>query len=231
MIGKIAIQNFKRFKDSTEFSLRPEGVTFLAGGNNSGKSTLLQALAVWDFARSAVEINKGPAALLSGAPSQAVGVSAEEFSPIALPNLKHLFSDLRTFTGKSGDGYPLRIRCDWPTIAEPPGDRHLEFSLAFSNDRLFLKRTASNLADGDRVPRMAYLPPFAGMGAREERMSQASRKRWIGAVWRARSFAICSMTTGSKTPTNATEPRAQEARHPRPRLPNFGGLTRGNSFC
>ena len=56
MIGKIAIQNFKRFKDSTEFSLRPEGVTFLAGGNNSGKSTLLQALAVWDFARSAVEI-------------------------------------------------------------------------------------------------------------------------------------------------------------------------------
>jgi AAA15 family ATPase/GTPase len=59
MISKVTIQNFKRFKEPAEFVLKPEGVTFLAGGNNSGKSTLLQALAVWEFARSVVEVNKG----------------------------------------------------------------------------------------------------------------------------------------------------------------------------
>jgi predicted ATP-dependent endonuclease of OLD family len=41
MISKVTIQNFKRFKALTV--LKPEGVTFLTGGNNSGKSTLLLA--------------------------------------------------------------------------------------------------------------------------------------------------------------------------------------------
>src|SRR5439155_14429028 len=72
------------------------------------------------------------------------------------------------------------IGCDWQTITNPPWDRHLEFGLALSNDRLFLKPTASNLAQGDPVPRLAYLPPFAGIGPREERMSPAARKRWMG---------------------------------------------------
>jgi ABC-type lipoprotein export system ATPase subunit len=43
MISTVTVQNFKRFKAPTAFSLKPDGVTFLAGGNNSGKSTLLQA--------------------------------------------------------------------------------------------------------------------------------------------------------------------------------------------
>src|SRR5439155_18666765 len=71
-------------------------------------------------------------------------------------------------------------RCDWQTATDPPEDRYLEFGFALSNDRLFLRRTASNLAAGDAVPRMAYLPPFAGMTPREERMSPAVRKRWMG---------------------------------------------------
>lgn len=81
MISKVTIQNFKRFREPTEFILKPEGVTFLAGGNSSGKSTLLQALAVWEFARSVIEVNKGKAAFLAGTGGQGVGVSAEEFSP------------------------------------------------------------------------------------------------------------------------------------------------------
>src|SRR5262252_8696425 len=99
MISKITLKNFKRFKAPTEFVLKPEGVTFLAGGNNSGKSTLLQALAVWEFARSVIEVNKGRVALLAGAGGQGVGVNAEEFSPIALPSLKHLWSDLKVSNG------------------------------------------------------------------------------------------------------------------------------------
>lgn len=180
MISKVTISNFKRFKEATDFVLKPDGVTFLAGGNNSGKSTLLQALAVWEFARSVIEVNKGRIGLNADGASQGIGVSAEEFSPIALPNLKHLWSDLRVFSGKRGDGYTLRIRCDWQSVSKIPSDRYLEFGLALSNDRLFLKRTASDLRPGDTVPRLAYLPPFAGIGPREERLSPAARKRWIG---------------------------------------------------
>jgi hypothetical protein len=49
-----------------------------------------------------------------------------------------------------------------------------------SNDRLFVKATNSNLADGDHIPRMAYLPPFAGMTDREMRTTIAIRRRRIG---------------------------------------------------
>jgi len=180
MITKVTIQNFKRFKDPTEFAFNPQPITFLAGGNNSGKSSLLQALSVWDFARSVIEINKKSSAFLSGAVMNGIGVSAEEFSPMALPDLKLLFSNLRVFTGAAGEGYALRVKCEWKTEFDPPADRYLEFGFALSNDRLFLKPTDSNLAAGDTVPRLAYLPPFAGMGRREERMSHAARKRWMG---------------------------------------------------
>ncbi len=179
MISKVTIQNFKRFKDPTEFAIRPAGVTFLAGGNNSGKSTLLQALAVWEFARSVIEVNKGRDALHSTGRAQGVGVSWEEFSPIALPNLKHLFSDLRTQNAPQDDGYTLRIRCDWQSGA-PAADRYLELGLSLSNDRLFLKKTASNIVAGDSLPRFAYLPPFAGIGPREEKLLPAARQRLIG---------------------------------------------------
>ena len=180
MISQVTIQNFKRFKAPTEFVLKPEGVTFLAGGNNSGKSTLLQALAVWDFARSVIEVNKGKVALLAGTTGQRVRVSAEEFSPIAIPSLKHLWSDLKISNSAAGNGDTLRIRCTWQSTSESLVDRHLEFGFALSNARLSLRCLKSNLADRDPVPRMAYLPPFAGIAPREERMSPVARKRWMG---------------------------------------------------
>ena len=44
MINKVIVKNFKRFKEE-EFLLSESVV--LAGPNNAGKSTLLQAIATW----------------------------------------------------------------------------------------------------------------------------------------------------------------------------------------
>ena len=69
---------------------------------------------------------------------QGVGVSAEEFRLLHFRYLKHLWSNLRVMGGAGGDRvHSLRIRCDWQTAAEPPADRHLEFGLALTNDRLY----------------------------------------------------------------------------------------------
>ena len=48
MIDKVVIENFKRF-DRVEFDLRGRHVV-LAGPNNTGKTTVLQAVAAWGFA-------------------------------------------------------------------------------------------------------------------------------------------------------------------------------------
>lgn len=175
MITKFIIHNFKQFRERTEFSFHPDGVTYLAGGNNSGKSSLLQALAIWEFCRSVTEVNRGKRSLVAGWNGQGIGISAAEFSPIALPDLKHLWSNLRV----GGSGYTLRLRCEWRAAADPPG-KFLEFGLALANDRLFFKPTDSDLTIDDRIPRLAYLPPFAGIAPREDRMLPAARKKWIG---------------------------------------------------
>jgi hypothetical protein len=64
MISRVSTRNFKRFKRPTGFVFKPDRVTFLAGGNHSGKSTLLQALVMWEFARSVIEVHKGKTAFL-----------------------------------------------------------------------------------------------------------------------------------------------------------------------
>ena len=55
-----------------------------------------------------------------------------------------------------------------------------EFGLALSNDRIFVKPTKSTVTAGMAIPQMAYLPSFAGIQPREERLSPAMQRRLIG---------------------------------------------------
>jgi predicted ATPase len=175
MITQIAFHRFKQFRDQT-FDLKP-GVSLLGGGNNSGKSTILHGLAVWEFCRTAIEMERGAELFLIGYSGQGIGLGDDEFSPINVPSLKHLWTNLKTQKDKEPDGYTLKIRCDWGDGASA---RHLEFALSLSNDRLFVKPTDSDLNAGDGFPRFAYLPPFAGMTDREMRLTGAIRRRRIG---------------------------------------------------
>ncbi len=52
--------------------------------------------------------------------------------------------------------------------------------MSLANDRLFVKPTESNLRSADPIPRLAYLPPFAGITDREPRMNGAIRRRRMG---------------------------------------------------
>ena len=175
VITKVSFHRFKQFRDQS-FDLRP-GVSLLGGGNNAGKSTILHGLAVWEFCRTAIEMERGPDTFVAGHGGQGLGLGDDEFSPINVPSLKHLWSNLKTQKDGEPDGYTLKIRSEWDANGSP---RYLEFGLSLANDRLFVKTTSSNLAAGDRIPRVAYLPPFAGMTDRETRTTGAIRRRRIG---------------------------------------------------
>jgi putative AbiEii toxin of type IV toxin-antitoxin system len=175
MLTRVAFHRFKQFKDNS-FALHP-GVSLLGGGNNAGKSSILHGLAVWEFCRTALEMERGAEAFLADYSGQGLGLGDDEFSPINVPSLKHLWTNLKPQRVDEPDGYTLQIRCDWQREGE---DRFLEFGLSLANDRLFVKRTTSNLDLEDKIPRLAYLPPFAGMTDREMRTSGAIRRRRIG---------------------------------------------------
>jgi predicted ATPase len=176
MITRIKFHRFKQFKDGS-LDLHP-GVSLIGGGNNAGKSTILHGAAIWEFCRTAVEMERGPEAFYAGYSGQGLGLGDDEFSPINVPTLRHLWSNLKTQKDQEPDGYTLKIRCDW--AGDDGGAFYLEFGLALSNDRLFVKPVDSDLTVGDHIPRFAYLPPFAGMTDREMRTSGAIRRRRIG---------------------------------------------------
>lgn len=175
MISRATFHRLKQFRDES-FDLHP-GVSLLGGGNNAGKSTILHGLAIWEFCRTAIEMERGPEMFLSEWTGQGIGLGDDEFSPINVPSLKHLWTNLKTQKDGESDGYTLKIGCEW---TRDDARRHLEFGMSLANDRLFVKPTSSNLNADDNIPRLAYLPPFAGMTDRETRTTGAIRRRRIG---------------------------------------------------
>lgn len=169
-IRSITLKNFKKFDSKTiQFNF---GLSLLVGGNNEGKSSILHALAVWEFCKTFLELNKGKEALQNIPHKEGVGLNIDEFTPINIPDLKYLWRNL-----KPSSGYNLSIRCDWDTNNTP---KFLEISLALANDRLFVKTTDSNLNIDDKTPVIAYLPPFAGILDKEIWHYTAQRKKLIG---------------------------------------------------
>lgn len=141
IFDRIELHRFKQFK-SGKVALEPN-LSLLVGGNNAGKSSILHALAVWEFCKTILEFSKGRRSWAVGAASQGVGIGISEFSPISLPSLKHLWTDLKTQRIQELDGYTLKIKAMWHTAN---GDnKHLEFGLSLANDRLFIKATSTNL--------------------------------------------------------------------------------------
>ena len=171
MIKKVEIKRFKRLRD-TSIELHPKSLSLVVGGNNSGKSTLLHAIAVWQYCRTAIEFEKGPDALLSTFHGVGLGITIDDFTPLNIPSFKYLWSDL-----KPGSSYTLTINCVWDAGNE---EKNLCIGLAQSQERLYVKKISSNLSKGDAIPRVGYVPPFAGIANKEQWYPVAMRSKLIG---------------------------------------------------
>lgn len=172
MIRRIEIYNFKKFS-SAVLEINPIGISILAGGNNSGKSSILHAFAAWEFGKLIIEFQKGHWALISGHRADGIGIGSEDFTPFNIPALKYLWRNLKVI-----GGYSLKIKCVWEN--ENQCEKFLEIGFAMTQERLFIKATSTNLINEDKIPVVAYLPPFAGITDREQWFSPADRRKLIG---------------------------------------------------
>lgn len=184
-IKEIELHRFKRYRDKTIST--PDGFCLLAGSNNSGKSTFMQAFALWEFCKSVIHLEHGLNGLLNEhiGKKQGVGINGEDFLPINIPSLKHLWTNLKINPevdnkgNREPDGYTLWLEVRWKnsTLHEL---RHLRFSLSLANERLFVKTSKSNITETEVLPRIAYIPPFAGILNREPFHTKAMRARLVG---------------------------------------------------
>ena len=184
-IKEIELHRFKRYREKTIEA--PDGFCLLAGSNNSGKSTFMQAFALWEFCKSIIQLEQGLDGLLNEhiGKKQGVGVNGEDFLPLNIPSLKHLWTNLRiapeadSSGNKEPDGYTLWLEVKWKNETLN-SDRYLRFSLSLANERLFIKTTRSNITQSELLPKVAYIPPFAGILNREPYHTKAMRARLIG---------------------------------------------------
>ena len=187
MLTSLRVRNFKRL-DDVEIELGP-AVVFI-GPNNSGKTTALQALALWEVGlRKWLE--RRP---VHEAPKKRPGITINrrDLVSVPVPDANLLWRDLRTraVQRREGKQETRNIRVEI-TVAGVTADRQWEcgFEFDYANEESFYCRPLRVDESGEQrmnVPedaagvRVAFLPPMSGLAATEDRLDAGSIHVRIG---------------------------------------------------
>jgi len=187
VLTKLQIVNFKRFT-KTEIELG-NPVVFI-GPNNSGKTTALQALALWNIGLQRWMEKRG-----STAPGKRPGVTINrrDLTAVPVPEANLLWRDLgvREIEKENGKPHTQNIRIDI-CVSGVTNDQQWEcgFEFDYANKESFYCRPLRLGEDKDagRMPvpdealnaKVAYLPPMSGLSDREFRRDEGEINFLIG---------------------------------------------------
>ena len=181
MLTRLSVRNFKLF-DEIDVELGRQVV--LIGPNNAGKTTALQALALWDIGCKRWLEKRGA----GGVPEKRPGVTINRRDLIALPvpAAKQLWRGLRTHESQRVDGRQRTENIRIEIVVEGIGWR-CGFEFDYANaESLYCRPLRRNGAAPMPVPeavravRVAYLPPMSGLAANETRLDQGAINVRIG---------------------------------------------------
>lgn len=170
MITKFTISNFKRLHD---VELELGNAVVLIGPNNSGKTSALQALALWDagWRRWAEKRDDSAASERKG-----VAINRRDLYSVPVPSARLLWRDLHTMETKRVDGRQKTEKVFVTLTAEgvhqdKPWRCSLEFY--YANEESFYCRlkepTDGRVPEGVRQHKVVFLPPMSGLAEREHR--------------------------------------------------------------
>jgi AAA15 family ATPase/GTPase len=183
MIKSVHIKNFKSIKDETyEFG----NFDLIVGRNNNGKSTVLQALAIWQYCIDEFRRKpkgKGDTGMQIILP-EFVALPVPEFlllwhqqfdrKNIAIANTKKfkpelIFIEINiTWTDKEQNEYQLGVKL-----------RYASKQTIFASSTL-LWADFNDLAKRNVLPTILYVPPFSGLEEKERRFDVSVIKEFVG---------------------------------------------------
>jgi len=185
MLTKLIVRNFKRLRD-VEIPLGQAAV--FIGPNNSGKTTALQALALWDIGLRAWLAERGGKASPEKRPG--VAINRRDLIALPVPAAALLWNDLHVRASK--DHKTRNIRIDIVVEGETAGKAWtcgLEFD--YTSDEAFVCRPLRlpgfedkpvNQSKFSEIPtvlekpeqrlRISFLPPMSGLAAVEPKVEQ-----------------------------------------------------------
>ena len=193
MLTKIAIRNFKRFEES-EIELGSPVV--FVGPNNSGKTSALQALALWDIGLKRWNERRAGKAAPEKRPG--VTVNRRDLVAIPVPNANLLWRELHVRHVSTAGGRQrtanvrIEITVDGVSLGGAARDRSWTCGLEFdyANEESFYCRPLRT-SEGSSPARMpipteagvadvAFLPPMSGLAATETRLDHGAINVRIG---------------------------------------------------
>jgi hypothetical protein len=187
MITKLTLRNFKSIKEQTyEFAL----FDLLVGRNNSGKSTILQALAIWQFC-----IEEFRRAKRSGTTGKQVVLP--NFTALPVPEFNLLWREKTERHYPKVDGSKkqefILIEIDVTWIAESSGPKpcSLGVKLRYSSPQTiyaipsegwehFRELEGESNHSPSLLPIIAYVPPFSGLEPNEEWRDDGPLRKQVG---------------------------------------------------
>ena len=188
MLTKLIVRNFKRFEE-VEIELGSP-VVFI-GPNNSGKTSAMQALALWDVGIQ--RWNEKRSGKNTPEKRPGVTVNRRDLVAIPVPDANLLWRDLHVRDVKriGGRQHTSNIRIDL-IVEGISNDRSWRCGLEFdyANEESFYCRPLrlSNDKSPERMPisdeagdtRIAFLPPMSGLAATETRLDSGAVSVRIG---------------------------------------------------
>lgn len=181
MIRRVTLGHFKLFK-SQSFELTDSVV--LAGPNNSGKTTLLQAIAVWDLA-----LRKWIARRAGRKATSGVSITRKDFTAVPLREMNLLWHN--TSTNLTKDEQEVAHRAGAPRVMSiaiegDSGGESWRLTFEFTHHSSELLYARPSKEEIDDVPRVAqdfqvvHVPPFSGIGPEETRYDRPYQDLQIG---------------------------------------------------
>lgn len=187
MIKEAILHYFKLFRKET-FDVADNIV--LAGPNNSGKTTLLQAIAVWNLALRKWLAERGPESGSKARKRTGVTITRKDFTAIPLREMDLLWTDCSTALSKGE--LQSEQKLGTPRILEvnvkghgAQGDWSLSFEFRYGNRELIYVKPAEEtpvepILGTLKNLEVVHVPPFSGIGAEETRYDKAYQDLLIG---------------------------------------------------
>lgn len=180
MITKLTLRNFKSVDEQVytffQFDL-------LVGRNNSGKSTILQALSIWQFCVDEFHRSKR-----SG--SKGIQVVLPNFTALPLPEFNLLWKDRtdRAYPLKDGkkkqEFILIKIEVEW--MYENEAIEHFGVELRYHSPQTIYAIPADGWTKFREceqrgiLPKIAYVPPFSGLEPTEKWLDISPIRQQIG---------------------------------------------------
>lgn len=206
MLTKLTIRNFKLFGE-VEIELA-DRVVFV-GPNNSGKTSALQALALWEIGTKRWVEKRGSGDIPEKRPG--VTVNRRDLIAVPVPAANLLWRDLHTQQARHGGGTD-KIYIEVEVEGVSDGQQWscpLEFY--YANEESFYCRSRVRPEGGRmEVPaavaalQLAYLPPMSGLAASETRLDEGAIRVRLGEgrtaeVLRNLCWQVLQRKNGSET--------------------------------